>query len=477
MKLRLLLISILVILLTAGARAQISSLYQTPSLGLNLPNFNPAFAGDMGKNRLYTINTSIRPKDRSLLNNYSAILGYDGKYNPTKSGVVLTYGVTWNHNVVQLQLSELNASVLNPMPEGQVNLQYGTAEVIFGGRLPIGGERRRRKSAAGNKQDIGKRNGNIGEDEGRDVDPNKQGRRNKKQFRKRIKLEPETATFLAPIDDSWVCGNNSSLDYLAMNVSLNYNYADLVNASGLIFGNQITSNQIGTATPFGLSNSVNDPVIGSNDGLFSSTNIDMAIGVLFHKVLSSRSVMRIGYSYRNLFRGFGGVHQSAQRNIPVQVLQLNLKKRFRWMGEWSLNVLYLQQSEEWVDVPLSQSRVELFKKFELNKYGRPYGKTGWRLQNFEPGIATYFNVKKGFQDDGNNEFEERNRLSMPLFSLFVGSHLQKHSNGKTRSISQGGTKKQITDYHLFFSWDFHVSPNLHFRETSGNARVGLVVTF
>ena len=476
MKLRILLILSAGLTLINGAFGQISPLYQTPSLGLNLPNFNPAFAGDAGVNRFYTINTSIRPKDRSLTNNYSVVVGYDGKYTPSKSGVVLTYGVSWNHNTVQLQLDENSSGLLAPLPSSDVSFRYGTGEIILGGRLPIGGKNRTFKKSAGTtKREIGQKNGNVGEDDGRDVNPKKQERRNKRQLRKQIKLEPENATFLAPIDDSWVCGINSSLDYLAMNVSLNYNYANLMEANGLVFGNQITANQIGAATPFGLSGGVNDPVIAGNEGLFQSDNIDMAVGVLFHKVLSARSVLRVGYAYRNIFRGFGGVPQSAQRNVPVQVLQMNWKKRFRSIGEWSLNLLYLQQSDEWWDPLLSQSRVELFKKIELTKYDRPYGKTGWRLQNFEPGVATYFNWKKGFREV-NNELQERNRLSMPLFSLFFGAHFEQHNNGKSKSISEGGTKKKVIDYHLFFSWDFHVSPNLHFRETSGNARVGLIVT-
>ncbi|MGB3467954.1 MAG: hypothetical protein WBA74_21895, partial [Cyclobacteriaceae bacterium] len=273
------------------AEAQVSPLFQTPSLGLNLPTFNPAFAGDSDGNRVYLIGTSIRPRKRSLTDNYSSIVGYDGKISAQSSSFLFTYGISINHNQVELDLAEDDMILVNPGQSlSSAIFRYGTAELILGGRLPIGGGNRTKKHKPGKSlNQIAIDNNNIKNDEEKDENLRKHRRRERKKITKRnIQLDPNNAEFLAPLSDSWVCSQNSSLDYLAMNVSMTYNYTSLMNESGLIFGNQVFANQIGAATPFSITPGVSDPTLNGNEVL-SNNNFDLGIGVLFHKVLSDKA--------------------------------------------------------------------------------------------------------------------------------------------------------------------------------------------
>ncbi|MEM6816925.1 MAG: hypothetical protein AAF600_21470 [Bacteroidota bacterium] len=416
-------IPILLLLAHVESFGQLTSLFQMPYQNLDLPIFNPAYTGDTERDRAYTIFSSFRPRDASMLDSWNSVIGYDKKFVDLQSNFQFTLGGSFIYNEVTLELDRVNTKY-----------KYGTLEVNAGGRLVT----KYNTSKKGTKQSPGKKN--------------------KKSS---SSLSMEAREFLAPINNTKSCSRNSAVDFLAFNFLVNYNYSSLTDPNNFIFDNQIIANQLSqNIGPFSYNRFVSDPTI-SNQDVFDADNIDFGFGLLYHKKIQE-SILRIGYSTRNLTRGYLGIPESAQRVLPTKVLNASYLTLINDRFGFNLNAIYIEQSNNpYLDFGnFNQWRIELTSPYYVF-YPEQKVKEGFNFSSLELGFSLQF-------------IETDLRIVSPIIGMRFLSNTDKKVVIPNQDTKRRNKNYTGNNWLFFFNWDYQLGNDLHFRDTYGNLRLGII---
>jgi len=414
-------VSVFWFLVQVESKAQLSQLFQTPALYPDLPIFNPAFTGDVDKFRVYGMFGYNRITLGDDFNNVSTIIGADKKQKIQGSNIFITYGGAFLYNETGVRLSSSSNLGLD-IPNNDLKYRQTTFEGTFGGRLPI---RQLKKKTQTKKK------------------------KNKKDF---SKLSTEATAFLRPVNESQNCSNNTIIDFLAFNIGLEYNAANLVNQEGFVFNDQITTNPVSqTLNPFNISSDINDPIL--NGGSLERTgSFDFSFGFLYHRALNDHSVLRASIAVKRATAGFFSVPNSDQSFSPIKVIQVRYKTLYSKRIGVNLNLTYLDQNEEIYpefNEDIKQWRLDFSLPIFLNAYNKRV-REGKHIASFNPGLSAFYY---------NN--------TISAVSVLLGARIKTNTNKDYKG----------NQWLFFMSYDMHIGDDstLAFRNTVGNARIGLTL--
>ncbi|MDW3197269.1 MAG: hypothetical protein R8G66_33130 [Cytophagales bacterium] len=440
----------LALTLPRAAEAQLSPLFQTPSMNMDLPVFNPAFTGDADKFRFYSMAITQKPDVNSLFGNNIYVLGYDSKTDHKKSSVQFTYGVSMIHNQISLDL-ENSPDVSNSGQAESFGVGYGNIEVAFGGRIPTGDIFRKEKKL-------------------RRPVRQKAGYRKRKEFKDIRKMPVETQIFLAPVAKSQVCSDKTLEDFLAFDFVVEFNYLTISSENGAIFGNQIMTNPIGSSTPFFIDFNVADPSLDP-PALDNIGKIDLGAGVLWqHGFKKYGSLMRVSYAIRHLTRSNLTLNEAAQRNRLLKTFHASYKSFIGKHMGFHASIMNLQQDTEYHPVlfgEINQWRTDVstpifrksFKRENVIRKGK------YHRLSVEPGLSAFIFDKK-----------------VRSISGFVGMRFRKSqidpndpTNNETVAKINNEKKDTGNIIYAFLNWNVFTSEDIAFRDTYGNLTFGVTI--
>ena len=435
--------------LSLQVKAQLSPLFETPSLNLDLPIFNPAFTGDSESHRVYASTAFQNVAINGFTRDWSFLAGYDNKFAAGSSEINFTYGTSLIYNSLSLFASDPD---IDP-----IKYNYGNWDVSFGIRFPFSYVKKHQQQAGAkskkprpfsNKKKTGLVD-NLSE----------------------AKLSKEQNISVSYLFNNDACSFHSPTNYLAFNAKLEYNFATLTNTDGnLILNNQIVPNAIGSGpNPFTFNRVLSDPTVGDGN-LENAGSIDIGLGALYHHYFDKlQSHLRLSLAIHHVARGFQGVPSSGDQQIaPLKVLQFSYFTPLKFLNNAAIltNVLYLDQSTSRLPFQ-GQSEFDQWRvDFSLNQSTRQVNsikKEGIWLRSIEPGLSIYhFNG------------------TIPVVSLFVSARIRSNVNGNrayrgnSKNIGIKANRLSGNDFHVFLNWDLPTSRDFPLPETYGNLRWGVI---
>ena len=431
--------------------AQLSPLFQTPSLNFDLPIFNPAFTGDTDNYRAFLSLATLKPGVSGVTNNTSTLISLDKKFAPNNLNTLFTIGASLQYNRVNIsadldQLASQSAALFD-----ETFYNYGTGEISFGIRIPTRYTYKKKDKKEGNTS------AKIYKDK----------RRNKRKY---PSSNPNRTDF-DNLNNSAYCSFNSAQDYISFSLATGSNFAGLSNGdSGLIFNDQISYNSINNissgvlADPFIINSTSSDQVL-SNNSLQSVTSLYFGAGLLYHMVLNDFSSIRFSYSMKNMFRGYVSIPESEQKLAPLKTFQVRYNTLLNEHQGLNLSVLYIDQNSGLFPIfgdPIKQWRFGVTNSWYFQAHSKNI-KKGIYLTGLDIGLTPYYFNK-----------------SISTFSILLGAKFKSNTdfNNTTKIVNKSKYERQNYSgkvWLFFINYDFHTSAKLSNRNTSGNVRVGVTL--
>lgn len=457
-----------ILLLTGKLCAQLSPLFQNPSMGFDLPVFNPAFAGDSDNYRIFGSLAALKTNiggDLWNFNNTSTLLSADKKFTVKNSNALaFTSGLSFQHNRVAIDSDAVDA-ILSGSPGGanidQAIYSYGTFEGTFGIRMLTSLMNKavtRTKTPKARKL-------------------YKKNKRNKPMIRHDTK--PEDETDYERLNKYSICEFTSIQDFVAMNVVLGMNFTSFSNAeSGLVFNDQISQNLINdfnssVSNPFSINGSSNDGVLLDPNLNGSTRPIYFGFGILYHNMLRGRNnkLLRIGYSMRNIFQPSQSVPESQQRLARLKTAQVQLHGIKFWVSDkvrpnLNLRLLYIDQSTGWFpefNDGINQWRLSLTNRWDFRSSSKDDAArkqaAGW-----DAGVEVYYYDRS-----------VSTLSALVAVKMRFNSDFDFYRNAEISRAKQLRKNKNGRIIRLFLNYDVHLANNLVAPTTSGNLRFGITL--